>query len=61
MHFGTNRFFFNPFEMLKDQDFINCGFIKPYFPITAQRANEIIITFEKGNLFFLSNKAINKT
>ena len=47
--------------MLKDQDFIDYGFIKPYFSITAQRADEIIITFEKGNRFFLFNKAINLT
>ena len=59
--FRHKTVFFNPFEMLKDQDFIDYGFIKPYFSITAQRPDEIIITFEKGNLFFLFNKAINLT
>jgi hypothetical protein len=33
--------------MIKDPDFADCGFVKPYFAITAQRPNEIIITFEK--------------
>ncbi len=35
--------------MIKDPDFGDCGFEKPYFSETAQRADEIVVTFEKGN------------
>ena len=35
--------------MIKDKDFADCGFVKPYFCVTAQRADEIVVTFEKGN------------
>ena len=34
--------------MVDDPYFEKCGFIKPYFGITAQRPDEIIVTFEKG-------------
>ena len=34
--------------MIKDPDFADCGFVKTYFALTAQRPDEIIITFEKG-------------
>jgi hypothetical protein len=34
--------------MIKEPDFADCGFVEPYFAITAQRPDEIIITFEKG-------------
>jgi hypothetical protein len=35
--------------MIKDLDFDDSGFEKPYFSVTAQRADEIVVTFEKGN------------
>ena len=38
--------FLDPFAMVEDILFDDCGFVKPYFPITAQRKDEIIITFE---------------
>jgi hypothetical protein len=34
--------------MITDQDFKDCGFVKPHFSATAQRADEIVVTFEKG-------------
>ena len=34
--------------MIKDPDFADCGFVKTYFALTAQRPDEIIITFVKG-------------
>ena len=40
--------FVDPFEMIKDTAFQHCGFVKPYFGITAQRPDEIVVTFEKG-------------
>jgi hypothetical protein len=36
--------------MLNEIHFHEYGFVKPYFAFTAQRPDEIIITFEKGNL-----------
>ena len=35
--------------MIKDPDYGDCGFEKPYFSVTAQKADEIVVTFEKGN------------
>jgi hypothetical protein len=35
--------------MIEDPDFRDCGFEKPYFSVTAQKADNIVVTFEKGN------------
>ena len=60
--FVTKVFFIDPFKMIIDSDFESCGFVKPYFAITAQRQDEIIVTFEKGLFFcfFLNKKIKNK-
>ncbi len=34
--------------MIKDPYFKKCGFVRPYFSITAQRPDELILTFERG-------------
>jgi hypothetical protein len=34
--------------MITDPEFDDSGFVKPVFSVTAQRADEIIVTFEKG-------------
>ncbi len=48
-YFRHKSLFIDPFKMIKDKDFADCGFVKPYFSETAQRADEIVVTFEKGN------------
>jgi hypothetical protein len=35
--------------MIKEPDFADCGFVKPFFSVTPQRADEIVVIFEKGN------------
>jgi hypothetical protein len=35
--------------MIKDPDFADYVFVKPFFGETAQKAAEIVVTFEKGN------------
>ena len=47
-YFRHKSLFIDPFKMITDSDFEDCGFVKPYFSVTAQRADEIIVTFEKG-------------
>ena len=48
IYFRHKSLFIDPFKMITDSDFEDCGFVKPYFSVTAQRADEIIVTFEKG-------------
>jgi hypothetical protein len=46
--FRHKDIFIDPFQMIKDPVFNQCGFTKPYFCIAAQRYDEMIFTFEKG-------------
>jgi len=50
--FRHKDIFIDPFKMLEDPVFRECGFQKPYFCIAAQREDEIIVTFERGKCFF---------
>ncbi len=46
--FRHKDIFIDPFKMLEDPVFRECGFHKPYFCIAAQRVDEIIVTFKRG-------------